>query len=108
MDSELIKFLDWLYVRRHQWISMNKIVCSGFAPTPHEITWMVKNDLLNEVTGETGKKCYCISLGGRMKRAEFKRQRWFENSSLLLSVCAMAVSIGCVLIPALLRFAESA
>lgn len=108
MDKELIKLLNWLYDRRHQWITLEQLLHADFPLTPHEIDWMLKNDILNKVTGDDGVTRYCISLGGRMKRAEFKRQRWFENASLLLSICAMATSIGCVAIPALLRFLQSA
>lgn len=93
MDKELIKLLNWLYDRRHQWITLEQLLHADFPLTPHEIDWMLKNDILNKVTGDDGVTRYCISLGGRMKRAVFHRSRRIENLTLVLSFSALLVSI---------------
>ncbi len=93
MDKELLQFLDWLYQRRSEWFTVNDLVLSGFAIVPHDLTWMLQNDVINHVRGEDGVDRYRISVGGRMKRAAFHRARRVENLTLVLSFSALLVSI---------------
>lgn len=94
MDKDVLKLLDWLYSRRNEWLRLSQLLESGVAIDPFMLAWLIKNALITEVTLDADNTLYRISLGGMMKRADFKRKTIVENASLIISLTAVAVSIA--------------
>ena len=94
MDKDVKKLLAWLYSRRKEWLTITQIMESGIALDPFMLEWLVKNDLLTEVTPIRGDTLYRISLGGMTKLADFKRKSFIEYTSLVISITAVLVSIA--------------
>lgn len=94
MDKDVKKLLDWLYLHRKEWLNVSRLLESGIAVDPFMLEWLVKNDLLTEVTPMRGDSLYRISLGGMTKLADFKRKTFVEYASLIISITAVAVSIA--------------
>lgn len=94
MDKDVKLLLDWLYLHRKEWLSAFQIMeGTQMSLDPFMIEWLVKNDLLTEVSVDSSS-VYRISLGGIIKRAESKRSNFIEYSSLILSLAAVAVSLA--------------
>ena len=94
MDKDVKKLLDWLYLHRKEWLIHSQLLESGIAVDPFMLEWLVKNDLLTEVTHIRGDSLYRISLGGMTKLSDFKHKTFVEYSSLIISLTAVAVSIA--------------
>lgn len=94
MDKDLKKLLNWLYSHRKEWLNITQLMESGIAVDPFMLEWLVKNDLLTEVTPNNGDTLYRISLGGMTKLADFKRKTFVEYASLIISIAAVVVSIA--------------
>ena len=69
MDKDVKLLLDWLYLHRKEWLSAFQIMeGTQMSLDPFMIEWLVKNDLLTEVSVDSSS-VYRISLGGIMNGA---------------------------------------
>lgn len=100
MDEDVLKLLDWLYENRKSWLSATDIVEAKYLPDPFDLDWMVKNDLLNSAKNRDGEFLYRLSLGGMMRRAEYRQKLKFERWTLRFSVAAIFISIVSVFVTA--------
>lgn len=95
MDKNVKTILQWFYQNRNKWLPAKDVISGTKLPIdPFMFEWLIKNDLVTEVTSNFGQKLYRISLGGMTKLAENKRRNFIEYTTLVISLIAVAVSIA--------------
>ena len=101
-DCDVYKVLDWLYVRRDQWITAGDFVFSKQDILQSDLDWLVEHGLLLSQSFDMpdGLKVdkYRISPGGILERANFHHGRRMEWFTLSLAVLSVLIALGALVV----------